>query len=170
VPDANPSPDQLDALADQLDLEAEMLSREGTLINERIGLKRRLSSDLRREAEDRRNGGSRLLQLPAPTVTERQLNVGFQANGKPRTSEAVVKVLEARSQPATGRDVYDELERRGWLPAEAKSPRSAIKAALWSLAEKGRIERLGDKPATRRWAAKTASQPPRTQEDGKVAN
>jgi hypothetical protein len=170
MPDANLSPDQLDALADQLDIEAEMLSREWTLVNERIGLKRRLSADLRREADGRRNGGSGLLQLPAPTRAERQPDLVLDGSSKPGTSEAIVMVLEARPQPATNAEVYDELERRGWLPTEAKNPRSAIKAALWSLAEKERIERLGNKPATRRWAAKTASQPPHTPEGGKVAN
>jgi hypothetical protein len=162
---------QLDALADQFDMEAEALSRESAVLSERIGLKRRLASDLRQEAENRRNRGYIPLPARTPAATVREPQMAVVTNGyrgqSPSTSEAVLIVLQARSTPATTKEVYDELDRRGWLSATAKSPRSAVKAALWSLGEKGRIQPLGDSPATRRWAAKNASPAPTTVGKGK---
>jgi hypothetical protein len=68
-------------------------------------------------------------------------------------------VLTLSAKPMTAREVYDALDRRGWVPLDAKSPRNAVRASLWTLAKNGKIEKLGDTPANRCWATKTAEGP-----------
>lgn len=145
------SVEQLHALADRFEAEAEELGQERTTLGERMALKQRLAQDLRREAEAT---AGRLFQVPAPTRPD--IAVGRNGSGKPGTSEAIIAVLEAKSAPASGTEVFEELERRGWLPLDAKSPRNAVRASLWTLGKNGKILSLGDTPASRRWAAKTS--------------
>jgi hypothetical protein len=148
---ARPSADQLLSLADTFEAEVEGLKKESDLLNSRIGRQQRLVNDLRREAEAM---GGRLFVPPAPTSPEIPT---YNSNGKPGTSEAIIAVLEAKGAPASGTEVFDELERRGWLPTDAKSPRNAVRASLWTLGRNGKIDSLGNSPASRRWAAKTSS-------------
>ena len=91
---------------------------------------------------------------PAPTTPEVPT---YNGNGKPGTSEAIIAVLDAKSAPMSGTEVFDALQARGWLPADAKSPRNAVRASLWTLGKIGKIDSLGDSPASRRWAAKTSA-------------
>lgn len=143
--------EQLSDLADKFDTEADDLLAERDSLSERIALKRRLAGDLRREA-----GVAASTLFPTrPDIIVRQATNG---NGKPGTSEAIIAVLEAKATPVSGTEVFQELERRGWLPLDAKSPRNAVRASLWTLGKNGKIDSLGDTPASRRWAAKTSSQ------------
>jgi hypothetical protein len=142
--------DQLSDLADKFDAEADDLTAERDSLSERIALKRRLAGDLRREA----GGAANTL---FPTRAEIVVRSASNGNGRPGTGEAIVAVLEAKATPVSGTEVFDELERRGWLPLDAKSPRNAVRASLWTLGKNGKIESLGDTPASRRWAAKTSN-------------
>jgi hypothetical protein len=146
-----PSAEQLLALADTFEAEVEGLKQEWDSLNARIGRQQRLVNDLRREAEAM---GGRLFVPPAATPPDVPT---YNDNGKPGTSDAIIAVLEAKGAPVSGTEVFDELERRGWLPTDAKSPRNAVRASLWTLGKNGKIDSLGDSPASRRWAAKTSS-------------
>jgi hypothetical protein len=146
-----PSAEQLLALADTFEAEIEGLKREWDSLRARIGRQQRLANDLRREAEA---VGGRLFVPPAATPPRVPT---YNGDGKPGTSEAITAVLEARGAPMTGTEVFDELERRGWLPTDAKSPRNAVRASLWTLGKNNKIDSLGDSPASRLWASKTSS-------------
>ena len=100
---------------------------------------------------------------------EAELDGAGRSNGhsRPGTSKAIIVVLEAAGRPLTAREVYDELQRRHWLPLDAKDPRHAVKAGLWTLGKNHKITKIGDTPAERRWAAKTSS-PTRPPQDGEA--
>jgi hypothetical protein len=145
--------DQLLDLANKFDKEADELEADQEAITERLDLKRRLADDLRQEA----NAAVGRL-FPARPVTRK--------SDKPGTSDAIIAVLTSSVTPMTGTEVFQELERRGWLPLDANSPRNAVRASLWTLGRNGKIHSLGDTPASRRWAAKTSSQSPYAPDGG----
>jgi hypothetical protein len=147
-----PSAKQLLALAEAFETEIVDLKKEADLLTARINRQQRLANDLRREAEAV-GGGKPFVSTPH---AQPDFIVYSNGNGKPGTSEAIIAILEAKAAPISGTEVYDELERRGWLPTDAKSPRNAVRASLWTLGKNGRIDSLGDTPASRRWAAKTS--------------
>lgn len=76
---------------------------------------------------------------------------------RPGTSQAIIAVLQDAGRPMTAGEVFVDLDERGWLPLDAKIPRNAVRASLWTLAKNGKISRLGETPASRRWAAKTST-------------
>jgi hypothetical protein len=145
------TPAQLLALAEVFEAEVLSLREDARGLTARIDRQQRLVNDLRREAEAR---GGRPFLLSAPAQPDYMVAHG---NGKPGTSDAIIAVLEAKARPMSGTEVFEDLVRRDWLPADAKSPRNAVRASLWTLGKNGRIKKLGDTPASRRWAAKTAS-------------
>lgn len=116
----------------------------------RKGQLQRLVTDLRREIEPSRD----IWSGTAVTAEDLLMANGYR-NGTPRTSKAIERVLGDLGRPVRAQEVYDELERRQWLP-NAQHPRNAVRTTLWNLAQAGKIDSLGDKPANRRWATKTS--------------
>jgi hypothetical protein len=148
------SPKRLYALAERFEAEVESLKEEWEAMRDRISRQMRLASDLRREA-DAIEG--RLFAPPTPSVAT--------GGPTPGTQDAIVQVLEAAPTDLSANEVYAELERRGWAPLNAEKPRAAVGAALWTLANNGRIAKLGNTRGSRRWAAK-ASHPSQSVLDG----
>jgi len=142
-------------LADTLEAELDGWRNERDSLDARITKRERLVADLRGEAEfgKRRLFESDAVQAVVPSVSDG--NGGQNGGGiqRPGTGEAIVTVLSELGAPATGSDIFKELERRNWLP-DASHPRNAVRTSLWNLAARGRILKLGDSPATRRWALK----------------
>jgi hypothetical protein len=148
-----------DLLSQTSSLEAELdrWRAERAAYEARISARERLIAALRSEAELR---DTRLFELP-PAAVEHSAN-GANGNGKTNghgkgslgTNDAIIVVLEAAEAALTSDEVWVELERRGWAPLDAAKPRNALRTALWSLAAKGKIEKLGTSRSERRWAAK----------------
>jgi hypothetical protein len=135
-------------LADALEAELDGWRNERDSLDARITKRERLVADLRGEAEF---GKRRLFEAdPEQTLNG---NGSRNGNGTPRpgTGDAIVTVLRELSVAASGSEVFKELERRNWLP-DAAHPRNAVRTSLWNLAARGRILKLGDSSATRRWA------------------
>ena len=147
-----------DLLGQTSSLEAELdrWRAERDAYDARISARERLIAALRSEAELR---DTRLFDPPL-AVEQRTHpangNGTVKGNGKHsmKTHDAITTVLETANRPMSADEVYVELERRGWLPLDAAKPRNALRTALWGLAEKGKIEKLGER-SERRWAAKS---------------
>lgn len=140
-------------LADTLEAELDGWRNERDSLNARIAKRERLVADLRGEAEF---GKRRLFEADAvhtfmPPVSNGNGSQNGGDTARPGTGDAIVTVLSELGVPATGSEVFKELERRKWLP-NAAHPRNAIRTSLWNLADRGRILKLGDSAATRRWA------------------
>jgi len=127
-----------------------MLSERANL-DGRIENRRKLIESLGREAS---YGSTRLFASEPDIVISSDQGV-VVAEVKPGTGAASRRVLEEAGRPVTTAEVIDELERRGWLP-EAKDPRAAVGAALWYLANRDSIVKVGD-DQNRRWASKNLS-------------
>jgi hypothetical protein len=119
-------------------------------LERRIATRERLLRTLREEADLL---GARLFSHSAAPEGSRD------GMSRPGTSKAIIAVLEDAERALSASEVYDELQRRGWLPLDAKHPRNAVRAGLWTLAKNEKIARLGETPALRRWAAKTSTLP-----------
>jgi hypothetical protein len=146
--------------AQKAELEAEMVGWQNELdaLRERIANRIRLLQALEAEADFAR---SRLFEPPlsqaATSPGESQNGNGTAPNGvRPkRTSDAVLLVLdESHSKSLSSDEVFVELEKRGWAPLDARDPKNTVRTALWGLAEKDKIKKLGKNTAKRRWAAK----------------
>ena len=132
--------------------ELERWRAEREMLDTRIGARERLLAALRSEAEI---GDQRLFEPPvaaapasaAPPPARRVVSVRPAGTG-----DAVMAVLALSETPMSAEEVYDALDRRGWAPIEAKDPRNAVRASLWTLAKNGKIEKLGATPAERVWA------------------
>lgn len=148
-----------------LEAELERWRAERVALDARIAVRERLIAALRSEADFR---GTRLFDPPpVEQVAPHTPSTNGNGNGKgaPGTNDAIVAVLEAAEAELTSDEVWAELERRGWAPLDATKPRNALRTALWSLADKGKIEKSGTRKE-RRWGAKSLNGSAPTQAGG----
>jgi len=158
------------SIADLLDKSSSLESEldrwraERGALDARIAARERLIAALRSEAELR---DTRLFD-PPPAVEQSAKVLSSNGNGKGPmgTNDAIMAVLEAAKKPLTADEVWVELERRGWAPLDAAKPRNALRTALWSLAAKDKIEKLGASRSVRRWSAKSLNGSTPTQAGG----
>jgi hypothetical protein len=153
-------------LADVLETELDGWRSERDSLDARITKRERLVADLRGEAAF---GNRRLFETDAAqTFTPAATNGNGSQNGsavRPGTGDAIVTVLSELGVAASGSEVFAELERRDWLP-NAAHPRNAVRTSLWNLADKGRIQKLGESPASRRWGLENSNGSSPHQEGG----
>jgi hypothetical protein len=157
-------------LAEKYEADLGLVRRTKAHMDAREARLERLIADLRGEAEE---GYAHLFEPPPPVeriyIDSTEATVAANGSGpsqrSPGTGDAIVAVLDDADKPLRAAQVYERLRERDWLPS-ARYPRNAVRTALWNLAKAGRIESLGDAPASRRWAAKTSSQTPKAPEGG----
>jgi hypothetical protein len=144
-------------VADVLEAELDGWRNERDSLDARITKRERVVADLRGEAE---LGSRHLFEVDHAQPYVPLTNGNGSPNGggtqRPGTGDAIVAVLRELGVPATGGEVFHELKLRDWLPVAAH-PRNAVRTSLWNLAERGRILKLGDGPATRRWALENSN-------------